>query len=576
MSSSSARAWSWAVCTLVVAVARAAEPTPTSGLTPAPAPVNPPALREPPPANVAEIDYDQTLVRRLEGNPDTLNPLFRGSEPEFVLWELLYDAPFVFDAQMRWATNPAVVDQYRESDDHLTATLVLKRGLKWHDGQPFTAQDIAFSFAQLQDAQVPAAANKADLETVASCEAVSDTEVRFTHREASPVARVHLAFPIVPQHIFAPVKAAEPTLTRSDAAVQANRHPVGNGPYRFVDWVDDERIVLERWDEYPGPRPFFERIVFRILRDQKAAVLALLKGDIDETRLTPAQFNAETAAPEFARVAVAAKADQWVTNYIAWNMDGSNPFFADVRVRRAMTQALDIGQILESLYQGLYTPSVGIYTPDAWMFNPEVEPLRFSLVAAGDLLDQVGWKIDPQSGWRTKDGVTFTFELLCPQESSTGRQMLTYYQQALRAIGVDAHLRLMEYAALRDLRQRREFRAYFGAWTASDDPDQDRGMWHSAAIADSANSVGYRNPRVDELFDRARRTFDPAERQRCYRQIHRLIYEDQPFTFVSVSPSLWAFNQHLHGVTFGPRGACTWYPGPRNWWVKRGESLRTP
>ena len=540
------------------------------------APLNPPHLGESPPPDLEQIDYDQTLIRRLEGNPNTLNPLFRGSAPEYAVLELLYDAPFVFDNQMRWRVNEDVVERYEESADHLNTTLVLERGLKWHDGHPFTAHDIAFSFEQLRDPQVPAGANKASLDAIVSCEVVGDYEVRFVHKEASPVARVNLSFPIVARHVFAPVKAEDPTLTSSDLAVRANRHPVGNGPYRFVKWADDERIVLERWDEYPGPKPFFKRIVLRIFRDPKTTLLALVKGEVDEMKLTPAQFAAQTSTPEFAKVAVATRADQWVTNYIAWNMDGSNPFFADVRVRQAMTHALDVEQIIQSVYRGLYSPSQGIYPPGSWMFNPEVKPLAHSLAQAGDLLDRSGWKIDPETGWRTKEGVTFAFELLCPQESSTGRQVLTYYQQALRSIGVDLKLRLIEYATLRDLRRRHEFQAYYGAWVTSNDPDQDRGMFHSDAIEGGANLVSYRNKRVDRLFDKARATFDFAWRQQCYRDIHRLIYEDQPFTFVSVSPSLWAFNKHLRGVRFGPRGPFYWHPGPRDWWVKRGAPLRTP
>ncbi|MFH0979968.1 MAG: ABC transporter substrate-binding protein, partial [Planctomycetota bacterium] len=537
---------------------------------------NPPQLSGPLPTQAADLDYDQTLIRRLEGNPNTLNPLLQGSGQEYAVLELLCDTPFVFDDQMRWGTNNTVVERFQESDDHLTATLVLKPGLRWHDGQPFTAHDIAFSFEQLRDPQVPAGANKTGPESLKSCLAVSDTEVRFVHREASPVGRGYLGFPIVPRHVFAPLKSADPTLSHSDPAVAANRHPVGNGPYRFVEWRDDEQIVLERWDQYPGPKPLFRRIVFRVLRDQKTALLALLKGEMDETRLTPEQFTEQTGSADFAKVAVAAKADQWVTNYIGWNLDGSNPFFTDARVRRAMTHALDIEQMLQNVYQGLYSRALGIYPPGSWMFNPQVTPLPFSLAEAGDLLDLAGWKIDPQTGWRTRDGVTFAFEMLCPQESSTGQQVLTHYQQALRSIGIDMKLRLVEYATLRDLRRRHEFQAYFGSWTTSNDPDEDRGMWHSRAVTDEANFVSYRNERVDARFDQARRTFDFAERQRCYREIHKLLYDDQPFVFISNPPSLWAFNKHLRGVKFGPRGAFYWYPGPRDWWVKRGEPLRAP
>ncbi|MCP4592711.1 MAG: hypothetical protein GY842_18405, partial [bacterium] len=87
---------------------------------------NPPHLSEPPPQDPTRLDNHQTLVRRLEGNPRTLNPLFRASGSEYAVLELLYDAPFVFDAQMRWQLNSAVAESYQESDDHLSATLVLK------------------------------------------------------------------------------------------------------------------------------------------------------------------------------------------------------------------------------------------------------------------------------------------------------------------------------------------------------------------------------------------------------------------------------------------------------------------
>ncbi|MCK4660752.1 MAG: hypothetical protein KAV82_14625 [Phycisphaerae bacterium] len=537
------------------------------------APLNPPHLSEPPPQNLEQIDYSQTLVRRLAGNPDTLNPLLMQSAPESALLELLYDTPFVFGKRMDWGTNKVMVRDYRESDDHLTATLLLKEGLKWHDGHPFTAADIVFSFEQLRDPQVPACGNKLGLDTIVSCEAIGDYEVRFVHRQPSPISRINISFPIVARHVFAPVKAADPTLPQSDAARQANRHPLGNGPYRFVEWDDDELIVLERWEGYPGPKPFFKRIEFRIIRDQKIALSALLKGEIHETKLTPGQFTAQLHRPEFARVAVTAKADRWSTTYIGWNMDGSNPFFNDVRVRQAMSHALDADQILKSIYYGLHSRSVGIYPPGSWMFNPAVEPLRYSLAKAGDLLDQAKWRIDPQTGWRVRDGVSFEFELLCPSRSSIGQQMMTFYQQALRSIGVNMKLRMVEYSTLLDRRQRHEFQSYYGAWVTSLDPDQDRGMFHSHAIEGGANYVSYRNKQVDALFDKARRTLDFAERQHCYREIHRIVYEDQPFTFVGASPTLWAFNKHLHGVQFSPRGVSHWHPGPRNWWVKQGDAL---
>jgi peptide/nickel transport system substrate-binding protein len=291
-------------------------------------------------------------------------------------------------------------------------------------------------------------------------------------------------------------------------------------------------------------------------------------------RLSPADFARETQSPEFARAAVAGKADQWQINYIGWNMDGTNPFFGDARVRRAMGLALDVDAVSQSVYAGLHTRAAGIYAPGSWMFNPGVTPLPHHPKQAGTLLDAAGWKLDPQTGWRAREGTVFAFEMLCPQESSTGRQVLTYYQQALRELGVDMKLKLLEFATLRELRAKHEFQAFYGAWTTSDDPDHDRGMWESSAHNGGSNYIGYKNARVDELFYQGRRTVDFNSRRECYREIHRLIQEDQPCTFLSVAPTLWAFNKHLRGVGFSPRGVFYWHPGPRDWWVKKGDALR--
>src|SRR5207249_3118429 len=142
---------------------------------------------------------------------------------------------------------------------------------------------------------------------------------------------------------------------------------------------------------------------------------------------------------------------QWDYQYIGWNMDGPNPFFNDVRVRRAMTMACNIPRMIDSLAYNLYTPCHGMFHPDAQWYNPEVKLLPFDLDQAGKLLDEAGWKVDEkQEGWRTKviggKPVHFEFTLNIPQGPAISRDMAAIFQEDLKSIGVKMETQILEWA----------------------------------------------------------------------------------------------------------------------------------
>ena len=532
--------------------------------------VNPASLLEP--YDAAKATEEDWLLCTLDGNPSTLNPLFGSSQYEFILNGFLFDGPFTFDAAMEWKTNDSMTESLEESADHKVWTLRLKPGLKWQDGQPFTAHDIAYSWREILDDRVPCPAVKPGTDEIELCEAVDDRTVRFVHKSPLPTAKWNVQFPILPKHVYEKGKAEDPTLKNSAFYAKVNREPVGNGPYRFVEWKENDKIVLERWEEFHGPKPHFKRIVCRIIPDNNVALLSFEKGETDEVRLTSKQFADETVrSKSFNEVGVKAWAPQWQFSYICWNADGSNPFFGDVRVRRAMTHSTNIPLIIEQLGYNLSTPCYGIFHPDARWFNPEVKLLPFDLDAAARLLDEAGWKIDSETGWRQKGDTKFSFTLTISQGSTMAAAWAAIVQQDLKSIGVELKTQILEWATFQERNRKHEFQASTAAWGTGTDPDTLWNIWHSEEYKAGRNYGGFKNARVDELFALARHEFDPEKRRTHYQEIQKIVYDEQPYTFLWNTPTLWAFSKRIRGVIYSPRGVWNFDPSFMAWWVPRGE-----
>ncbi len=535
--------------------------------------VNPPAmLEEHDPARATE---DEWLYVRFDGNPRTLNAIMGSSTYEFMANGFLYDGPFGFDRKMTWFVNDSFVQSLDISPDRKVWTVKLKPGLKWHDGHPLTAHDIEFSYHQIMDPVVvtPQKNGTDELETV---RAIDDLTVQYIHKDPLPTSKWNVLFSILPKHIYEKDKKANPDLKTGDYYSRVNREGIGCGPYRLVEWKENDKLVFERWEEFHGEKPHFKRIVARIIPDSQVALLTFEKGDIDEIKLESKQFAEDTVRSEpFRKVGVKALVPQWAYQYLCWNMDGSNPFFTDVRVRRAMAHAANIPAMIRSLHYNLVAPSYGIWHPDSPMFNKDVKLLTYDREKAAALLDEAGWKVSADTGWRQKDGQTFSFTLLVPSGATILVDTAALLQSDLKSLGVEMKTQIMEWATFQERTRQHQFQASIAAWGTGTDPDTSWNIWHSSmyAIEGGRNYGGYRNDRVDELFKLGRFEFDEAKRNAHYAEIQKLIYDDQPYIFLWSRPVLWGFNKRIRGVTFSPRGVWNFDPSYLAWWVTKSEQV---
>jgi peptide/nickel transport system substrate-binding protein len=536
--------------------------------------VNPETLFEAVPEDRSKVDTDATLFLQLDGSPNTLNPLFTSTLYEQTVSGAVYSGLFTFDKKFEWRPNEDLVQpgSFQESEDHTTFTVKLKPGLKWHDGTPFTAQDVVYSWQQILDPDVPAFTVKSGTEPIKECVAVDDLTVKFVQPEPLATAKWNLFFPVIPRHIFAKHKEQHPDLKTGEYYTRQAREPIGNGPWRLLEWKENDQIILERWEDYAGRKPHFKRVVYKIIPDNNVTLLSFEKGDVDAiNRMSAQQFARETNTESFRKVGVKGWGTEWGFGYIGWNMDGTNPFFNDKRVRHAMTHALNIPLIIEKVYYNLATQSRGIYHPDSWMFNPEVKPLEYDLEKAAALLDEAGWKVDPGDGYRYRDvegaRVRFEFTLLMPQGSPSAPKIAAIYQQDLKRLGVDMKTRVLEWASFHEKISKHEFQAEIAGWGTGTDPDTGWNLWRTEEYQTGRNYGGYSNQRVDELFVLGRKEFDPEARKKIYQEIHKVLYEDQPYTWIYDSPLLAAFNKRLRGVQFSPRGIYGFDPGSDAWWT---------
>ncbi len=557
-------------------------------------PVNPPELYSPRPKEPEKVAWNRALTLRLPAPPSSLNPLFVKDALSGCVAGLVYDSFFGVGPRMEFRVNRAFVEEFRESPDGRAFTVRLKKGLKWQDGAPLTAEDAVFSFSLLRDERVPVRLLRAGLESVEEFRALDSRSFLVRFKNRSPANRWNLLFPILPSHVWAPVRRKDPTLRRSAAARALERNPVGNGPYRLVRFLPEEEVVLERWEGYPGERPSFERITWKVIPDRNAALLAFRAGKLDALRIPdPADFLALRKDPALAGKAFLARGDTWTYQFVAWNVSGRNPFFLDRRVRLAMACSLDREGAIRDLFHGLFRPCAGPFHPSSPAADPRVKPVPYDPGRAAELLDLAGWRKGP-GGWRRrrcyfreeKGGKTwflnpvkggapamrsFSFRLLLPAGSSATTNLALRWRDALARLGVKAEILALEKSAFQTRLFSHAFDAAFMAWGPGVDPYTSEDIFGSRGWPNGKNLGGFRDSILDSLYAQAAAESDPARRMDLYRKIFRRIHREQPYLFLWFFPDLWVFRSDLRGVNFGPRGALGFTPGLMGWWAAAPE-----
>jgi peptide/nickel transport system substrate-binding protein len=338
---------------------------------------------------------------------------------------------------------------------------------------------------------------------------------------------------------------------------------------------------LEANPDYWEGKPRVKRFVLKIIPDQAAEFLSLLRGETDAIggwttgTISPEQYARQTHTPKFADYYNKYQCDQFVFVYLGWNLE--NPLFKDVRVRRALTMALDRGAIIQNVVYGLGSIATGPFVPNSWAYNKDVKPLPYDPEGARKLLKEAGWKAG-QDGLlhRTDNGkdTPFRFKLYTNQGNVSRERIATIVQQQLKQVGVDCQPQIMEWTTLlSEYINKRKYDAMVMGWMFTPEPDCYL-SWHSSQMGEHQyNMVDYKNKEVDRLLIQGRETLNQDQRARIYHRIHKILYDDVAATFLYVPSALPVVHKRFKGLDVN-RNGVGWHP--EKWYVPVNQQKYFP
>jgi peptide/nickel transport system substrate-binding protein len=519
------------------------------------------------PADGAGVDYDTSWVRHTSGDLKSSNPLLISSITEFEFLTMTGFEYLSYDQAINYFGNTATVVSWQSSKDGLMDKIVLRDDIVWSDGKPITAHDIAFSYQVIMTDAVIVPAVRTGVDQLKFVKAYDDQTVVFFHKEPLATNTVNIAFPIIPKHVYEKSIADDPTMARSEYHANLEDHPIVGGPYELASRTRNQEFVVRRRENYymvngkqVREKPYFKEIRVKVIQDFNTALVALKAGQIEEQLLRPEQWVNQTNDDTFYERNTKVTAVEWTEFHFVWNTE--TPYFSDKRVRQAMSYAMDYDELLKVICQGMYEQARGNFHPTSWAF-PENGPQPFEqdLERAAELLDEAGWTDSDGDGIRDKliDGrrVPFEFTLLTYQTES-GIMTATLMKMSLDQLGIIAHVKPTEFTVLVDREQKHRFEAAMGGWGSGTDPDGTRNTY---ATGEARNYGLYSNPRVDELFQKGLRELDPEKRTAVYGEIHNILWEDQPYTWLFYRNAFYAFSKKVRGYNFAPTGPYLFSPG---------------
>ena len=474
------------------------------------------------------------------GDARRLNPIIANDSASGTINDQVFNGLVKYDKDIRLIGDLA--ERWDISRDGKTFTFHLRKGVKWHDGVEFTAEDCLFTYQKLMDPKVATPYSSGYMD-VARAEVVNKYTFRVTYKEPFSPALESWSIGIIPKHL----------LNNKDINTDSfNRNPVGTGPYRFKEWLAGQKIVLEAYDDYFEGRPKIDQYIYRIIPDSSTMFQELLSGGTDMMGLNSLQYLRKS---ETRRIRENYRKFRYPSNgftYLGYNL--KNPLFADVNVRRALAYAIDRQSLIDGVLLGVGRPCTGPFSHVSWAYNPRAKSYEHNPDLARRMLADAGWKDVNNDGFLEKDGRPFQFTIMTNQGNSERIRAAEIMQQNFIKAGIDAKIRVMEWQAFLEQIDKRSFDAILLGWNMSRDPDL-YDIWHSSKTKKGEyNFIGYKNAEVDRLLVAGRRTFDINERKKIYYRIHEILADEQPYAFLYVPDATPIVHKRFKGIEPAPLG----------------------
>jgi peptide/nickel transport system substrate-binding protein len=476
------------------------------------------------------IDRDGTLRFSLGGEVSVLNPILSTDSVSSAVEGAIFSGLVTVNEKLEMV--PDLAERWEVLPDGKTWTFHLRRNVKWHDGVPFTADDVKFTFDSILNPKVNSVRRSDFIIEGKPIEfkVIDQNTVQAILPQPFAPFLINAGIGILPRHLL-----AGKDINKADF----NRKPVGTGPFSFKEWRSGDHVTVVRNPDYYLGKPLLAQIVYKEIPDENSRLVALEADEIDETDIPPKDY----ARMKTAKGVNVYEYDALLYTYLGFNL--ASPKFANPKVRQALVYATDKKQLVDLIFKGLASPAYAPSAPVSWAYSNKVPKYEFDPEKARRLLKEAG-----------QENLEFT--ILVNQGNKEREKAAVILQQQYKKVGVKVNVRVLEWSALLKIvnapKDPKDFDAVIMGWSLGLDPDA-YSIWHSSQYPRGFNFVKYNNSEVDKLLVEGRTTIKKDQRRKIYRQLWNLIAADQPYIFLWYPKTVSGIRERVGGLSKpGPAG----------------------
>lgn len=495
------------------------------------------------PVNADSPRRGGTLVTTVVPEPSVLVGLLTTADNTYSVGPKMTEGLVTYD----WNLNPkpALATSWKVSADGKLITFGLRKGVKWHDGQPFTAEDVKFSIGVLKQNHPRGRATFANVDEIDTPDA--HTVVLHLSKPAPYMFKALAASesPIVPQHVYAGTDVR---------ANENNTKPIGTGPFMLKEWQKGSHIILERNPDYwDAGKPYLDRIIYRIIPDAAARAVALETGEIMLAGKNPVPLYDVQRLEKLDRLGIEMRGDAYsnLIHRIEFNL--SNPYLKFRKVRQAIAYAIDKNFILQNIWFGYGDVTAGpIHPAISALYTEDTPKYPFDPKKSEQLLDEAGFK-------RGSDGVRFRLTHDYLPITDNFKRTAEYLKQALKKVGIEVDIRGQDFPTyVQRVYTKREF-DFTNHWmnNTSDPTLGVQRLYWSKNFKPGvpfSNGSGYQEAEMDDLLVAAQTEIDPDKRATLWHQVAQMDKRDLPdYPLVGIR-RVTIYNKKVQNHTVSPLG----------------------
>jgi len=438
--------------------------------------------------------------------------------------------------------NPApdLAASWKAADDGMSWTFNLRDNVTWSDGQPFTADDVDYTFNQIVLKPDAGANGRGNFSAVSDVKVVDPKTAVFNLSRPFAALPSYLAYNagILPKHVFA--GAGDPWALNS-----FNKGtPVSTGPFKVQNFTSGQSVVLTRNDSYYAGKPLLDQLVFKVVADANTQIAQALSGELQIMIL-----DNKAAVDRLKGARGLSVQPRTLVQYYWLALNQTDPRFHDVRVRQAIEYAIDRNAIIQAIEKGYGTIANSAIVPALKTYYDSSLENRYPYdpAKASALLAEAGWAASGPDGLLQKDGQPFSFTMDVGQRGVL-QPTNELIQQNLKKVGIGADLNAMEWNAyIQKVVVNRDYAATVNWWVYPNDPDV-LPYYASSAAGKGFNIPGYQDAALDDLLAQGQKTSDPAARKPIYTQMQAYMADKLPYNFLWYPQEIDVVSDTLQGV----------------------------